>query len=448
MILNKKQQVALDLVLSGENNKIFVTGKAGVGKTAVATEICKKLLQNDNKLIINVVTPSHKSKNIFKEMLREREQKLSSIIRIQTIHKYLGYTIDEDTEQDSELVIIDEKDKLVRASGANDSDILIIEEASMVPDKLFQEAAETSKIVIALGDLNQLKVVSGEDPILENFKIIELTEQMRQEKTDTCLYKAINHFCNNVSNLNNFKFDFENNIDYTLEPAETTLIDAYINKEIDVILCYTNATVDAYNAAIQERLCGYTTPQAGDTLILQRPMFDIIDEDEDFLGNSKDKKIVIVKQNGSRIKVDAIRKDEYGIYEIQVSFMGYRVNIFNKKTLERVTVWKKLIPSEYQKANGLWKLFNKYYRGHILVEDKYGKGKHLYSNRWATFKADIIFAKLPYAMTVHKAQGSSVNNVGVNILDINIAKYRDMDTYNRLMYVALSRAKRSVKYII
>ena len=44
-----------------------------------------------------------------------------------------------------------------------------------------------------------------------------------------------------------------------------------------------------------------------------------------------------------------------------------------------------------------------------------------------------------YAMTVHKSQGSSLNNVFIDMKDIN--KCRNKDEFRQLQYVSVSRTK-------
>ena len=55
-----------------------------------------------------------------------------------------------------------------------------------------------------------------------------------------------------------------------------------------------------------------------------------------------------------------------------------------------------------------------------------------------------------YSMTVHKTQGSTFDNVAIDLTDIVFQNTRfgrrenDIDIRNKLMYVALSRARKSV----
>ena len=69
---------------------------------------------------------------------------------------------------------------------------------------------------------------------------------------------------------------------------------------------------------------------------------------------------------------------------------------------------------------------------------------------WSKYLAhkNYVFSLIrPHASTVHKAQGSEFSQVFVDVDDIHIAKSFSEDQYNRLMYVALSRAIDKVIYI-
>ena len=49
-----------------------------------------------------------------------------------------------------------------------------------------------------------------------------------------------------------------------------------------------------------------------------------------------------------------------------------------------------------------------------------------------------------YACTVHKSQGSTFMDVYVDLADLNKAQRMNMDLFNRLLYVAVSRGSQRV----
>ena len=76
----------------------------------------------------------------------------------------------------------------------------------------------------------------------------------------------------------------------------------------------------------------------------------------------------------------------------------------------------------------------------------------MYSSIWFKNVEEYINKDIDYgyAMTVHKTQGSTFNNVAIDLTNLVFTwtpygrKEVDIDTRNKLMYVALSRAKNSV----
>lgn len=69
-----------------------------------------------------------------------------------------------------------------------------------------------------------------------------------------------------------------------------------------------------------------------------------------------------------------------------------------------------------------------------------------YTTDWKEYKettqTNLVFVRSIQANTIHKAQGSTYNNVYLYLPDLN--KCRDMDLKLRLLYVAISRARNKV----
>ena len=63
---------------------------------------------------------------------------------------------------------------------------------------------------------------------------------------------------------------------------------------------------------------------------------------------------------------------------------------------------------------------------------------------YITFKNCVICIDFPFAMTVHKSQGSTFDTVFIDTQDLSICANKDYNMYLRLLYVAISRASRMV----
>ncbi len=87
-----------------------------------------------------------------------------------------------------------------------------------------------------------------------------------------------------------------------------------------------------------------------------------------------------------------------------------------------ISTFQTFVPDDQSKKRGLL--------GRLASEEDW-KAYFEVKQRWG----DVRF---PYAMTVHKSQGSTLEHVFVDVTNFN--KCRDFPTYRRLLYVAASRA--------
>jgi exodeoxyribonuclease-5 len=94
------------------------------------------------------------------------------------------------------------------------------------------------------------------------------------------------------------------------------------------------------------------------------------------------------------------------------------------------------VPGEFRGFNDVYKYDTECKR--IYAECKKKKNFTAYAN----FSDMYLKLKFSYASTVHSAQGSTYNKVFVDLTDINSCN--DIETFIRLIYVAISRAKDEV----
>ncbi|MCK5848615.1 MAG: ATP-binding domain-containing protein, partial [Caldisericia bacterium] len=232
------------------------------------------------------------------------------------------------------------------------------------------------------------------------------TEQMRQEDTDTALYENIQLVKDRLNGNPRYSSVFK--FDETFIQSES-LIDDFMDGKIDVIISYRNVFIDAYNEEIQKRKTGGIAIIADDDIILNKPVNSMVPTQ---IG---DRQVwPIIKNNGDLVKVTHIHatQPEVGtIVEIDFGNPADRTRLLltREQWATRSFVWELWLSS--------WKP--------IMP--------------WKQFKRFAINASLPYAITTHKAQGSSYNNIGINLSDIAGAWKQD-DMF-RMQYVAMSRTK-------
>lgn len=378
MTLNTIQQQIYDRVVIDKAPITYLVGAGGVGKTYTVSQIIKH--------IPHILTAtSHQAKTVLSQMTGDRAI---------TVHSYFGYILTTAGYQ-QKLV---KRDKHTQES----TKLLVIDEISMLPDKLLIDALEGLNVyydqILFVGDPIQLPAVSDAPKLhkLEQYKI-ELTEQMRQAS------------CPILSNyLNSFRKAIETNImpaSLFTDAPSITLIDSHKEFCRTYTLCtgskriiaYRNAIVDKYNANIVEG----DDFNVGDIVVVDKPLGTIL-------------------KNQDQVLITAITDIEHYYDITAVTDNGNEVNLRHYKKVSYINSELEKLKSRGLKDD-YWDLYNSSFRL-----------KHLYSS------------------TIHKAQGISVDYVFIDTLDFINAfeatktRYNNpisQDMFLRLMYVAISRMK-------
>lgn len=286
------------------------------------------------------------------------------------------------------------------------ADLVIVEEISMLPlavwNKLYTELLDGNiKTLLLLGDPIQLPAV-GIGVTIEEIKskqavIIELSDQMRQDASNTALLSYFDLFRKAIA-TKDYKFDPFN----AMPPCINLITDhkefASLYKQSTSqkkLLAYSNSVVDKYNQYIN----GYAF-HVGDEVIIDKP-----------LGTCK---------NGETVLILAIsEKDDR--YVLDVSAKGTIFTILTFKTKSALASYL-----ETDSDEEYWERSDKCYN-----------------------------LKQQYSCTVHKAQGSTYQSVFIDVADIkaqltkkpsvhnNYARPIAYNTYLRLLYVAISRMQES-----
>ena len=163
-----EQLNGIELVL--KNNFVVVSGKAGSGKSTVTNAMAEVLKDYD----ISLCCLSAKASQRLREVTG---------MDASTIHKLLGLGMEEEAEKEPEIY----------------SDIVIIDEASMISGTLFLKllrAIKTGAKVIVLGDDGQLTAI-GNCSVFSDLMVskkvphIELTKIHRQAEKSAIITKSI-----------------------------------------------------------------------------------------------------------------------------------------------------------------------------------------------------------------------------------------------------------------
>ena len=394
----------------GLMNIKYITGYAGTGKSHDLVELTKAL----DPATSVILAPTHKA-------LKRLEGKTNPLILAQTIHAFLGWRpgINENAEELGHIDVTIKKVKPVEGLTT-----VVIDEAGMMSEDMlfsiverFEELYdyETDCITMWLFlDPYQLPPVKGRQIQVDPTHQENRTIQYRAESPDlVALFTKFVHY-----------IEHSNHNDLTTPLSENVLgAKAFKNFKVgDRCLAYTNEAVGKHNQTIA-KLLGITSyinqeVQIGN-LTETHKIDEILNPNEKYLTNiyhtgelyMQDMNInknFLSNSICALINHPQISFIRVGCYIMPVIFGTHNAHVARKKARE--------------KAIGDCKYF----------ADVYALGR--------AFTCDYTFAS-----TVHKSQGSEFDMVWIDKQDIlKSSMNNNYRQYARMMYVALSRAKKTV----
>ena len=405
----------------------YITGYAGTGKSTALLKQLTTIAGKDKDDTI-VLCPTHKAAHRLLP-------KIPFGIEIKTIHSLLGWipAINENAEKIEHIDIVAKTDRKIE-----EYNTFIIDEGGMMSEEMFMELVakiedarnfdtDGIKIYVYL-DPYQLLPVKGRQIQLDEEFTTKLTTQHRAESPDVvALFTKFVEFLEGT-NTKDLKIEFSDNVKKVSTTEAVQLFD--ITK--DRLLAYTNEVVGWYNKEIS-----------------------IYNGIQSFVGQH-----VQLGSNPDLVYVeDMIDKSDVVLSDVVTWYLDNNMLLQNSKIsakymeLEFSTLLK-LDGVEFAKVaiNGTTKIVPVVlgiYNAYSLTKQIKAaaiKDKKNYKFIYALNKAYTMDYK--FASTVHKAQGSEFDAVFVDVNDIKKSILPNYyDTYARLMYVALSRAKKRV-YII
>lgn len=405
----------------------YITGYAGTGKSTALLKQLTTIAGKDKDDTI-VLCPTHKAAHRLLP-------KIPLGIEIKTIHSLLGWipAINENAEKIEHIDIVAKTDRKIE-----EYNTFIIDEGGMMSEEMFMELVakiedarnfdtDGIKIYVYL-DPYQLLPVKGRQIQLDEEFTTKLTTQHRAESPDVvALFTKFVEFLEGT-NTKDLKIDFSENVKKVSTTEAVQLFD--ITK--DRLLAYTNEVVGWYNKeisiynGIQSFVGQYVQLGAIPDLVYVE---DMIDKSSVVLSDVitwyLDKELLL--QN-SKISAKYMELEFSTLLKLDgVEFAKVAINGTTKIVPVVLGIYNAYSLTKQIKAAAI-------------------KDKKNYKFIYALNKAYTMDYK--FASTVHKAQGSEFDAVFVDVNDIKKSILPNYyDTYARLMYVALSRAKKRV-YII
>jgi len=434
-------------------------GAAGTGKTY----LLNYLLRNVFIHATVVTAPTHKAVKVVESVTGRKGKTFQSLLGLRPNVNVEDFDIDNI------------KFDALGTEGLNNYKLVIVDECSQVINALHrlttQRAKQYNTKILYLGDALQLPPIKERlSPTFSVPRKFELTQIVRQEESNPLLklFKYLrDDICTNGNKFLTYltKHPTEVNdkgegyICLHVDRFSKEIINVFKSKEFEQnpqnyvrYAAYTNTSVNLWNMYIRDN----TVPDHNEIISVDDLLTGyktIVDEyNTPIIINSED----YVIESLSKRKAD----DGFDVFIANMTSLldGRSVNTFivDHKS-DTFAVYKRIISelrfqALYSNATSRGKNWRKYfeYKDRFLTLIPFSVRDH--SDKETFVPKDLDYG---YGLTVHKLQGSTVNHIFVNLL--NICYYNGnksnpivnttmnpyaIETRNKLIYTALSRAKK------
>lgn len=441
------ESILLNWIDENKNGYFGVLGAGGTGKTTV---VCSVLANHRDKVIFLGAT--NKVVTVLKDSLIRNGMKNPTC---KTIDSFLGFKIKKDHENKSTI-------KYRLPSVKSLPNLIVIDEVSMIT---FQKIEQIEKLgihckIILLGDYLQLPPIEEEkDAIVRNpdgFLISKVFTKLSAENSFTL---TIQNRQKDGTDLSALIAGFRVHMDKKMSPktlaikknngadimffkADDKAFKEYIKQKDAVAVCYKNLTVLSLNWLI-----GSTKSMRKDYRLNEMNVGDKLMFDQFY----RDKETSFYTSNiVSVLKIETNLTERFKIKDSIIKTITYNELTVSDEYNEISTV--RYIHGGLYGQNGGGVSASVYGQRKTYLEH-IKKGKNVEENksylkdlntRFSDYQNSFAKLKRPYAITCHKAQGSTYNNVIIPVYDFYALNYKDA---NQLLYVAMSRAKEQIIFI-
>ena len=416
---NQSRILRESLKILKTSNKLVITGKAGTGKTTLVKFLIEELKSIPFYKYKYSVCSAPTNKAV--KVLRDKIGMDFDRNRFCTIHSALRLKRDIDPASG---VVSFKPDPYNDNIPLDKVGFLIIDEASMVNKEILSYIERHTKNikVIFVGDEGQLSPV-GEpfSPVFHaDYPILELTEIIRQAEDNPIieLSRNLHYLKSKVPNrVQVGGYIFSNNFDSVV----STLAAVNGSDELKY-LAWTNQDIDYVNKKVRESI--YGTPakiEIGESLIFNTPYKDFFTNDEVKVEelSIEEKNFTAYKKINPHCSVDNFNASQY---------------LENTRKLKYYVV-NKTINILHESSEGMFTDMKKDMRKRCI--EKLINWRDFYE-----FVEQFADIKYNHAISIHKSQGSTYNQVIINIKNCMLNK--DIDEREKLLYTAITRAKELV----
>lgn len=460
-MLNEDQVGALNHLANflEDKNSISTTlcGSAGTGKTA-----CTKVLLEyinifyGSNMQVTLAAPTHKAKIVLKRLSGGEDPT--------TVHKLLGLkpVVDIAEFDARDIQFID--DFILDFLFDDVKKLMLIDEASLINNVLFdliiEKLGKHAKIIF-LGDAKQLAPVKQEDLSKvfnsTDYPGFELTKVERQSKGNPLL-ATLSILRDRHIFISDFETSEGEKAGLYVHKDTTEFLRAvkqgYIENPIEnKTICFTNQRVNQFNLAIRKILGRKSALEVGETLIgldnhTPTNTYSYRKKDESFA------KVSDIYNGNDYILIDMIPSEkQIPFYRTMSGYDLILLDTVDNKKHVLFIIDPEAEFKEYEDLAGILertrlKAIDKttpymsrktYWQSWFAMNKSFGTFYDLIYDGRVVRKATLGYG---YAITIHRSQGSTYNNVFVDMKDI--FRIPNKDALRSLQYVALSRAREKV----
>lgn len=402
----------------------LLSGFAGTGKTFSISHFIRKI----PRAKVALTAPTNKAVRVLEMMASSA----GLSIETQTIHSLLGLVVQQ--QQDSQVL------KKKRESRLKDYSLVVLDECSMVNQELWQhienEINSSRTKIIFMGDSAQLPPVNeSESPTFGVSLKAELTDIIRQENGNPIieLSAAIRDkmITGNTINVADFKRKQGDKTGVSLmdgKKFDQWLPNAFKSElykndpDSFRVVSWTNRQVIGFNKSIRSMILdGYPKQPfvRGERAITAGPVYEVGEKNNNkiILNSDTEGTILDCKQSTHPL----YKNDEISVWE--TVFQPFQSN-------NKVVVY---IADDEEKNNIINKIND--------LANKARNGEGPWSAYWK-LKNAIADLRSCHAITVHRAQGSTFQNVFID--SQNILSNPNRQEALQCLYVAVTRAAKNV----
>ena len=420
--------------------EIGIFGSAGTGKTALTKMITRFLEQKGMRYTL--VAPTHKAKKVLSEVVDREATTIHQLLKLKP-------TLDILELDFNDLKFTSSSDVEIRFNS-----VVILDECSMVNNELFETLVERCKDkeskLLVIGDAAQIAPIK-QNHNSKTFKVenaFQLTKIYRQNENNPLLdvllqlrkkpMKEFEAFESPSGSLKVYKHWKD-----LLNDTKDLFIDALKTSDPSKVklFAYTNKRVEAFNKVIRNAIYGSSLEYEVGEFLTGYSAAEYQCRGKSFkIGNSYEYKILEANFCTKFIDYIECKGWELTLYDFQNEedievFILSRDN--SDDIFEALGVLLELKRIDAINANP--KMKSKLWRKYYDVANSFLTPRDIYVDNRLIIPKSLDYG---YAMTVHKSQSCSLDNILVDMENIQLIK--NPKELKQLQYVVMSRTRNNV----